>query len=459
MGIIIRGGTIVTATDCYQSDVRIDNEKVVAIGKGIELAGDKILEVPGCYLFPGGVDAHTHFELPVGNMVTADDFSSGTKAAIMGGTTTIIDYATQFKGETLEQGLKNWHHKAQGKCYADYGFHMAITDWNDAIAKELAWLPKEAGVSSIKMYMAYKNVLQVDDAALFQALQRSQECGVVVCLHCENGDMIDTLVKQYLSNGQTGPYYHHLSRPVLAEKEAVTRAIALAELADASLYIVHLTCREALEVVAEAKGRGLEVYAETCPQYLLLDESCYQDQNSFQVAKYAISPPLRAKENQQPLWNGLHHGTLDVVATDHCSFNFHGQKDVVTDDFSKIPNGMPGVENRLGMLYTHGVVSGKISINEFVNITATQPAKLFGIFPRKGTIAPGSDADIVVWDPKATSIITAQEQYQRVDYTPYEGWKQIGKIQHVFLRGQQLVRDGKLCNDKQQGIYISRKSK
>lgn len=456
MGIMIKGGTIVTATDYYQSDVRIEDEKIVAIGAGIELSNYKIIQANGCYLFPGGVDVHTHFELPVGNTVTADDFCSGTKAAIMGGTTTIVDYATQFKGETLQAALANWHEKAQGNCYADYGFHMAITDWNDEIAQELAWLPQQAGVSSIKLYMAYKNVLQVNDDVLFQALQRSRDCGLVACLHCENGDMIQNLVDQYISNGQTGPYYHHLSRPQIVEKEAVIRAIALAELADATLYVVHLTCDDALKAVADAKGRGVKVYAETCPQYLLLDDSCYHGQN-FNSAKYVISPPLRSADNQEKLWNGLHHGTIDVVATDHCSFNFHGQKDTVTTDFSKIPNGMPGVENRLGLLYSYGVVPGKISINEFVNRTSTQPAKIFGMFPRKGTIAPGSDADIVVWNPQATSVITASRQYQRVDYTPYEGFKQTGNIEHVLLRGQHLVCHGKLYNEKQQGIYISRK--
>ena len=456
MGILIKGGTIVTAIDCYQSDVRIEGEKIVAIGEGIGSPEDKIIQVNGCYLFPGGVDVHTHFELPVGNTVTADDFGSGTKAALMGGTTTIVDYATQFKGETLKQALANWHEKAQGKCYSDYGFHMAITDWNDEVAKEIEWLTQQAGVSSIKLYMAYKNVLQVDDDILFQALQRSRDCGVLVCLHCENGDMIHNLVKKFLHKGQTEPYYHHLSRPTIAEKEAVTRAIALAELADASLYVVHLTCREALKEVADAKERGVKVYAETCPQYLLLDESRYHDKG-FEVAKYVISPPLRSKDHQEKLWNGLHNGTLDVIATDHCSFNFVGQKDGVTDDFSKIPNGMPGVEYRLQLLYTYGVVSGKMTINEFVNKTSTQPAKRFGLFPRKGTIAPGSDGDIVVWNPRGESVIQASEQYQRVDYTPYEGFKKIGNIEHVFLRGQHVVRDGKLCTSKPKGTYMLRK--
>ena len=456
MATILRGGTVVTAVDCYQSDVRIEGEKVVAIGSKIAAAEDVILEVDGCYLFPGGIDVHTHFDLPVGTMATADDFSSGTKAAIMGGTTTIVDYATQFKGESLKEALGHWHEKAKGKCYTDYGFHMAITDWNEGIAQEIPWLAKEAGITSIKLYMAYKNVLQVDDSVLFQALERSKQCGVLVCLHCENGDMIDNLVKKHLSKGQVSPCYHPLSRPPIAEKEAVSRAIALAEVLGTPLYIVHLSCKEALEVVAEAKGRGVRVYAETCPQYLLLDESYYEQ--DFASAKYVISPPLRAKDNQEKLWNGLGMGTLDTVATDHCSFNFEGQKTLGRNDFSKIPNGMPGVENRFGLLYTYGVIPGKISINQFVNVMSTQPAKILGLFPQKGTIAPGSDADIVIWNPKVESIITASEQYQRVDYSPYEGFKQMGKVVHVFLRGQHIVCNSNLGDEKQKGRYISRQS-
>jgi dihydropyrimidinase len=456
MGIILRGGTIVTATDYYQSDLRIENEKIVAIGNTISSPEDKVLLVEGCFLFPGGIDAHTHFDLPVGTTKTADDFSSGTKAAIIGGTTTIIDYATQYKGETLKEALSNWHRKAAGKCYADYGFHMAITDWNEAVSQEIAWLSRYAGVSSIKLYMAYKNTLQVDDDILFQAFQQSKQSGVLVCLHCENGDMIYNLVNQFRSKGETSPNYHPLSRPPLAEQEAVLRALALAEATQGSLYVVHLSCREALAAVVQAKGRGVNVYAETCPQYLLLDESCYH-KPGFESAKYVIAPPLRAKENQESLWNGLRNGFLDTIATDHCSFNFYGQKEQGISDFSMIPNGMPGVENRLGLLYTYGVVTGKIAINQFVNLTATQPAKLMGLFPRKGTIAPGSDADIVVWDPGIESRITVSEQIQQVDYTPYEGFKQAGKAVHVFLRGQHLVQDGRVSDQEKCGIYIPRK--
>jgi dihydropyrimidinase len=456
MGLVLRGGTIVTAVDCYKADVRIEGETVVAIGKGIMLSDDQILDVEGYLLLPGGVDVHTHFDLPVGNTVTADDFTSGTRGAVLGGTTTIIDYATQFKGQTLKEALANWHVKANGACYADYGFHMAITDWNDDIAEEIDWLSQNAGVSSIKLYMAYKNVLQVDDDILFQALVKSRQSGVLVCVHCENGDMIYNLVNQYRRQGHVTPYYHPLSRPIIAEEEAVFRIIALAHAAQSSVYIVHLSSNNALQAVMNAKCKGNQIYAETCPQYLLLDESYYKNE-SFESAKYVISPPLRKKENQDFLWRGLNNGMLDVVATDHCSFNFYGQKDVGLHDFSMIPNGIPGVENRLGLLYTYGVVPGKISINTFVNIVATQPAKLFGLFPRKGTIAPGSDADIVVWDGSETSLISAQTQHQRVDYTPYEGFEQKGKALHVFLRGRQVVHNGKLCEGNPQGIYLPRK--
>lgn len=456
MGIVLRGGTIVTAVDYYKADVRMEGEKVVAIGKEIILPEDIILDVEGYLLLPGGVDAHTHFDLPVGNTVTADDFTSGTQGAIMGGTTTIIDYATQFKGQTLKEALDNWHAKTQGACYADYGFHMAITDWNDKIADEIDWLSESAGVASIKLYMAYKNLLQVDDNILFQALIKSKQCGILVCIHCENGDMIYNLVKQYRSQGNVTPFYHPLSRPIIAEEEAVYRIIALAHAAQSQVYIVHLSSNNALQIVMDAKCRGKRVYAETCPQYLLLDES-YYSKDSFESAKYVMSPPLRKKENQDFLWRGLHDGMLDVVATDHCSFNFLGQKDAGSHDFSMIPNGIPGVEHRLGLLYTYGVVPGKISVNTFVNVTATQPAKLFGLFPRKGTIAPGSDADIIVWDVNDTSVISAQTQYQRVDYTPYEGFRQKGKAVHVFLRGRQVVEKGKLCKGDPQGIYLPRK--
>lgn len=456
MGIILNGGTIVTAADIYQADVRIEGESIVAIGHSIKQPGDQVIDVDGCFLFPGGIDPHTHFDLPIGDFSTADDFSSGTKAAILGGTTTILDYATQFKGETLKQGLINWQAKAGGKCYVDYGFHMAITEWNEAIAGEMIDLISREGISSFKLYMAYKNSLQVDDQALLQALRQAGEYGALVCVHCENGDVVDDLVHEYLKKGKTSPAYHPLSRPPEVEAEATSRVITLAQIAGAPLYIVHLSNGGALRAVVEGKLKGLEIYAETCPQYLLLDDSYYAAEG-FNGAKYVISPPLRPVENQEVLWSGLTSGILDVVATDHCAFNYKGQKDKGLHDFSKIPNGAAGVETRLGLLYTYGVLAGKLSLNDFVALTSTNAAKLFGLFPRKGTIAPGSDADLVVWDPRISSVLQAEALHQQVDYTPYEGFKQSGQAIHVFLRGKQIVADGKLKVDKPTGIYLSRK--
>lgn len=456
MGIVLRGGTVVTAADYYKADVRIEGEKVVAVGCGLAQPRDQILNIESCYLLPGGIDAHTHFDLPVGETFTADDFVSGTKAAILGGTTTVIDFATQFKGETLTQAFTNWQRKAAGKSYADYAFHMAITDWSKEIAAEMPELVDKQGVTSFKLYMAYKQVLQVDDAVLLQALRHAKNANALIALHCENGDIVDALINNALAQGQTAPSYHPLSRPPEAEEEATARAITLAEIAQAPLYIVHLTCEGALNAVVAAKKRGVQVYAETCPQYLLLDDSRYH-LDGFEGAKYVISPPLRAAANQEVLWHGLRTGLIDTVATDHCSFNFRGQKEAGLSDFSKIPNGMPGVENRMGLMYTYGVVPGRISLNQMVAVTATEPAKLFGLFPRKGTIAPGSDADLVVWDPNADGVISAQTQAHNVDYTPYEGFRQAGKALHVFLRGRQVVAHGQLGAEHAGGIYLSRK--
>ncbi|MDR3540225.1 MAG: dihydropyrimidinase [Desulfosporosinus sp.] len=456
MGIVLNGGTIVTAADLYQTDVRIEGERIVAIGYEIKQPGDQVICVEGCFLFPGGVDPHTHFDLPMGTFSTSDDFLSGSKAAVLGGTTTILDYATQFKGETLKMGLNNWHAKADGKCYVDFGFQMAITDWNDQVAREMTDLVHQEGVSSFKLYMAYKNVLQVDDGVLLQALRVAGECGALVCVHCENGDAVDYLVKKARGQGETAPYFHPLTRPPEVEEEATRRVITLAQLAEAPLYIVHLTCRGALQAVMEAKRKGFEVYAETCPQYLLLDDSCYRAEG-FNGAKYVISPPLRSADHQEGLWSGLRTGILDIVATDHCAFNYRGQKDLGLNDFSKIPSGAPGVETRLGLLYTYGVGTGKLTLNEFVALTSTNAAKLFGLFPRKGTIAPGSDADLVVWDPRVSSTITVETLHQQVDYTPYEGFKQKGQAKQVFLRGRLVVQDGQLLEPEPSGVYLSRK--
>jgi dihydropyrimidinase len=451
---VLTGGTIITATERSRADVRIEGEKVTSIGVSLHRAADRLIDATGCYLFPGGIDPHTHFDLSVGETATADDFASGTQAAAVGGTTTVIDFATQGKGETLAQAVANWHGKADGRSFVDYGFHIAISDLNDCILSELASVVEQAGVSSVKLYMAYKHVLQVDDGALLRTLQAAKQLGILVCVHCENGDVIDVLVEEAKALGHRSPKYHALTRPIAVEREAIHRAVCLAEVAGARLYVVHVSSGEGLQVIREARSRGLEIHGETCPQYLLLDESRY-DVNDFSAAKYVMSPPLRAPENQAQLWEGLRDGCLSTVGSDHCSFNLAGQKELGRHDFSRIPNGGPGVENRFGLLYTNGVVAGKIDIHQFVAITSTNAAKLFGLYPRKGTITAGSDADIVVWDPASQSVILASKQKQRVDYNLYEGFRQVGRARHVFLRGMQIVKDG-ILQDEPSGCYLAR---
>ena len=456
MAIVLTGGIIVTAADCYQADIRLAGEKIVAIGNDIAQTEDKVISVDGCYLLPGAIDPHTHFDMPAGTMTTADDFISGTTAAVVGGTTTIIDHITQEKGESLFTALAKWHAKAAGKSYADYGFHMGITDYHNQVPAEMTGLVQREGVTSFKLYTAYK-YLRVNDGEILQALQHSKELGALSCVHCENGDVIDVLIRQAKEQGCRGPKCHPLTHPALTEEEATARVIMLAQLAEAPVYIVHLSCAGALREVMVAKARGLAVYAETCPQYLLLDDSCYEEAG-FAGAKYVMSPPLRKPEDQAALWLGLKNGALDTVGTDHCSFNYQGQKEVGQEDFSKIPGGAPGVEHRLGLLYTYGVKTGKISLPQLVALSSTNAAKLFGLYPRKGTLAVGSDADIVVWDPRQSVVISAASHSQRVDYTPYEGWQQAGKAVQVFLRGQQIVAEGNICQTSPQGQYLFRKN-
>jgi dihydropyrimidinase len=458
MGILLKGGKIITAVDSYYSDIRIEGEKIVSIGSNLEQPGDEIISVEGCCILPGGIDTHTHFDLDVGSTVTADDFESGTKAAIAGGTTTILDYGCQNRGSTLKSALDEQHRKSQGKCYCDYGFHMGITDWNDETSKEIEYMVKE-GVTSFKMYMAYKKTMQVDDGAIYKALKRSKEAGGLITFHCENGDLIETFIEEAKRNGKTVPYYHPLSRPVEVENEAIERLIKIAEIAGVPVYVVHLSSKSGLMSILDAKKRGTEVYVETCPQYLMLNDSCYgeEDSTSFEGAKYVMSPPLRKEYDQEALWNGLAFGEIDTIGTDHCSFNFKGQKEIGINDFSKIPNGGPGVENRMGLIYTYGVLSGKLSINEMVAVTSTNAAKIFGLFPQKGTIAVGSDADLVVWDPNYSSTISAEKQIQNVDYNPYEGFKQQGRALHVLLRGNKVVFDAEVIEKVPGGKYLYRK--
>ncbi|MBU3217955.1 dihydropyrimidinase [Clostridium estertheticum] len=458
MGILISGGKVVTSVDTYYADVRIENDKIRSIGSELGKIDDEIIDAHGCYIIPGGIDTHTHFALNVGTTITADDFESGTKAAIVGGTTTIIDYATQNKGESLKEALHAQHEKSDGVCYCDYGFHMGITDWNDEVELEMEDMIKE-GVTSFKLYMAYKGNLQVDDGVILKALKKSRETKTLLCFHCENGDVIDELINEAKTKGHISPYYHVKTRPVEAEREAITRLLNFSEIMDTTVYIVHLSSREGLLSILDAKKRGVKVFVETCPQYLLLNDLCYGEEksDSFAGAKYVISPPLRKGYDQEALWKGISQGEITTIGSDHCSFNYKGQKDIGINDFTKIPNGAPGVENRMGLIYTYGVVSGKISINEMVAITSTNAAKTFGIFPQKGTIAVGSDADIVVWDPNSKSYITAVNQTQKVDYNPYEGFNQQGRVLHEFLRGNKVISNGELVEKGPIGKYIFRK--
>ena len=454
MGLILQGGTIVTDVKSYKADVRIENEKIAEIGADLFKGGDEIVPINGCYLVPGGIDTHTHFDLDVGTTITADNFETGTKAAIVGGTTTILDFATQSKGHTLSDGLREWHDKSRGRCYSDYGFHMAITDWNDTTSKEMEDMINE-GVTSFKMYMAYKDTLQVDDGIIFKALKRAKELGVLIGFHCENGDIISELINEFKDNNQLSPKYHQLSRPSDVEVEATYRLMKIAKTANAPVYVVHLSSKDALEEVKKARLDGVKVYTETCPQYLLLDDKLY-DLDGFESAKYVMSPPLRKKADNEALWKALEEGDIDAIGTDHCSFNYKGQKDIGINDFSKIPNGGPGVEHRMGLLYTYGVKEGKISMNKFVELTSTKAAKLFGTYPQKGSIEVGSDADIVVIDPEMKNIISAENQTQNTDYTPYEGYEVDCQFRHVFLRGIEVIKEGKLTVEHPTGKYIVR---
>src|ERR1700740_895493 len=400
MSLLIKSGTVVTATDIYKGDVLIEGEKITAIGTSLDQAAqrvDRVIDASGKYVLPGGIDVHTHLDMPFGGTNSSDDFETGTRAAAFGGTTTLVDFAIQYKGQTLRTAFDVWMQKASGKAVFDYSFHCIITDLADAQLEEMNALVRE-GVTSFKLFMAYPGVFMLDDGSIFKALRATSKNGGLVCMHAENGGAIDVIVQQALAEGKKAPKYHALTRPTTAEAEATARAIALAEMAGAPVYIVHLSCNEALEKVREARDRGLPVYAETCPQYLYLSLENF-DVPGLEGAKSVFTPPLREKWHQEKLWQGLAKDTLQVVSTDHCPFCFKAQKALGRDDFTKIPNGGPGVEHRMSLIFSGGVGQGRFSVNRFVELVSTAPARLFGLFPRKGTIAVGSDADLVIFDP------------------------------------------------------------
>jgi dihydropyrimidinase len=454
---IIKNGTVVTATDTFLSDVGIVGGKITDLAASLPAENaDKVIDATGRLVLPGGIDVHTHLDMPFGGTTSADDFETGTRAAAFGGTTTLVDFAIQYKGQALREAFDTWMAKAASKAVADYSFHCIITDLGDSQMEEMGALVSE-GVPSFKLFMAYPGVFMLDDATIFKAMSQAAKYNGLICMHAENGGAIDVIVKRALAEGKTAPKYHALTRPTTAEAEAVGRAVALAEMAGAPVYIVHLSCNEALEKVREARDRGLPVYAETCPQYLYLSLE-NMDAPGFEGAKYVFTPPLREKWHQEKLWQGLARDTLQVVSTDHCPFCFKEQKEMGRGDFTKIPNGGPGVEHRLSLIYSGGVHGGHFSANRFVQLVSTAPAKLFGLYPRKGTIAVGSDADLVIFDPNEEQVISVKTHHMRVDYSMFEGTKVKGVAKIVLSRGRVLVENGKFLGRAGAGEFLRRKT-
>src|SRR6266852_8284917 len=454
---LIVNGIVVTATDTYAADVAIAGGKITAIGAGLPRdAATRIIDATDKYVFPGGIDVHTHLDMPFGGTTSADDFETGTRAAAFGGTTTLIDFAIQYKGQPLRAAFDAWMQKAAAKATSDYAFHCIITDLPNARLDEMAELVHE-GVPSFKLFMAYPGVFMLDDATIFKAMRMASKIGGMICMHAENGGAIDVIVQQALAEGKTAPKYHALTRPTTAEAEATSRAIALAEMAGSPVYIVHLSCNDALEKVREARDRGLPAYAETCPQYLFLSIENF-DVPGFEGAKYVFTPPLREKWHQEKLWQGLAKDTLQVVSTDHCPFCYKEQKELGKDDFTKIPNGGPGIEHRMSLVYSGGVHGKRFSANRFVQLVSTAPAKLFGLYPRKGTIAVGSDADLVLFDPNEEQVISAKTHHMRVDYSMFEGIRIKGVAKTVLSRGRVVIEGGKFVGRPGAGQFVRRQS-
>jgi dihydropyrimidinase len=455
MSVLIKGGRVITAADDYVGDVFIDGERISLIGESLDVAADRVIDATGKYVLPGCVDPHTHLDMPFGGTVTIDDVESGQTSAAFGGTTCHVDFIIQPHGSTFADAVDEWKARADGKQVIDMGYHMAVTDLkNGGTLEELATLP-EQGITSYKLFMAYKGALMVDDDTLFRTMQVAAETGALVMVHAENGDVIDILVREALAAGHTEPLYHALTRPPEAEGEATNRAIQLAHLAGSPLYVVHVTCKEAVEPIARARDAGWNVWGETCTQYFFnsLDDIA---KPNFEGAKYVYSPPVRDKSNWDVLWNAVRTDVLSVISTDHCAFLWNGQKTMGKDDFSKIPNGGPGLENRLEMIHEFGVRHGRISLNRMVELLATSPAKLFGLYPRKGTIAVGSDADVVVFDPARKHTISASTHHSKTDYSLYEGTEVTGTPEIVLLRGQVLVDNGELVAKPGVGQFVRR---
>ena len=455
MSILIKGGRVITAADDYTGDIYVEDERISLIGESLDVQADRTIDASGKYVLPGGVDPHTHLDMPFGGTVTIDDVESGQTSAAFGGTTCHVDFIIQPQGSSFADAVEEWRGKADGKQVIDMGYHMAVTDLKEGgTLEELASLPDQ-GITSYKLFMAYKGALMVDDETLFKTMEVAAETGALVMVHAENGDAIDVLVKEALAAGHTEPKYHALTRPPETEGEATNRAIQLARVAGSPLYVVHASCAESVEPIQLAREKGWNVHGETCTQYFFVDYS-FLERPNFEGAKYVYTPPPRAKANQDVLWNAVRTDTLSVISTDHCAFLWDGQKTMGRDDFSKIPNGGPGLENRLHMIHEFGVRAGRISLNRMVELLCTNPAKLFGLYPRKGTIAVGSDADIVVFDPEKRHVISAATQHSKTDYNLYEGTEVTGSPEVVLLRGQVLVEGDELVARPGVGHFVAR---
>jgi dihydropyrimidinase len=455
MSVLIKGGRVVTAADDYLADIYAEGERITLIGESLDVAADRVINATGKYILPGCVDPHTHLDMPFGGTVTIDDVESGQTSAAFGGTTCHVDFCIQAKGQSFADALADWRAKAEGKQVIDMGYHMAVTDLKEGGSlEELGSLAAE-GITSYKLFMAYKGALQVDDETLFRTMDVAAETGALVMVHAENGDAIDVLVKEAIGEGHTEPHWHALTRPPELEGEATNRAIQLARIAGCPLYVVHVSCREAVEPIAIAREKGWEVWGETCTQYFFVDSS-FLERPEFEGAKYVYTPPPRHRANQQVLWDAVRSDVLSVISTDHCAFLWDGQKSLGRDDFSKIPNGGPGLENRLQMIHHFGVREGRITLNRMVELLATNPARLFGLYPRKGTLAVGSDADIVVFDPDRKVTISAASHHSRCDYSLYEGTEVLGAPELVLLRGNVLVENGELVASPGIGQFIAR---
>jgi dihydropyrimidinase len=456
MRTLITNGTIVTADGSYEADILIDGDTIAQIGRDLAGAGvtvDQTIDATGKYVIPGAIDVHTHMELPFGGTFAKDTFETGTRAAAFGGTTTIVDFAVQSRGKSLREGLDAWHAKAEGNAVADYGFHMIMSDVNDQTLVEMDALVAE-GVPDFKLFTAYPGVFYSDDGAVFRAMQQTRRNGGLIMMHAENGTAIDVVAADEIAAGHTDPYYHGIARYPVFEGEATNRVIRLAEAAGVPVYIVHLSARDALDEVRHARDRGSKVYAETCPQYLFL--SLDDMGNGFEGAKFVCSPPLRTADHQDELWTGLVKDDLQLVATDHCPFDFHGQKELGRGDFRKIPNGLPGVEDRVDLLHDGGVVGRRLTKERWVEVISTAPAKMFGMYPRKGSVSIGADADLVIYDPSAKRTISAATHHMDVDYSCYEGRVVQGRSDIVLSRGSVIVRDGKFTGRKGHGRFIRR---